>query len=51
MNAAEEDAVTRRVAEAAAGLLASGCESTTVQVPELGETWAITREGASEEGA
>jgi len=40
-------AIAKRVADAAAELLSSGDEGTTVEVPELGETWTISREPSS----
>ena len=45
MNAELEAAITARVALKAAEMLAFGYEGTTVEVPELGETWTISRGG------
>lgn len=44
MNAEQEAAITARVALKAAEMLAFGYEGATVEVPELGETWTISRE-------
>jgi hypothetical protein len=44
MTAEERQTVVRRVADEAARMLAAGWQGTTVVVPELGETWTISRE-------
>jgi hypothetical protein len=44
MTSEQNDAIVRRAAEAAARLLRHGEQGTTFEVPELGETWTISRE-------
>jgi hypothetical protein len=41
---AERDEITQRVAVAVANMLTFGKQAATVQVPELDETWTISRE-------
>ena len=44
MTPEEREAVLMRAYEAAALLLRSGSQGTDFEVPELGETWTISRE-------
>ena len=44
---AEQLAIVTRVAEVATDMLAVGIQGAQVAVPELGETWTISREAAS----
>jgi hypothetical protein len=46
MNAPDREAIVERVAVAVVKMLASGVEGEIVPVPELGETWTISREPA-----
>lgn len=47
MNAAEAERLAQRIADEVLGMLALGLQGLTVPVPELGETWTISREPAS----
>jgi hypothetical protein len=46
LSGAERDRIIAAVRVAADRLLTSGWQGTTVEVPELGETWTISREQA-----
>lgn len=44
MTPAEREVIAERVADRVRAMLAGGLQGDTVPVPELGETWTISRE-------